>query len=220
MAERPIFVPSHNEIAVEEIPVQIKWHSGFAPSQKKKNIDELHRAAAAIGFSPLLEISTKSEVGLGRELSAFNLEVEIPNLGTVPLESAFQSSKVFEHGGPFRELLRQSPREARSDDRLRSSGPLVEFRFQNLVIPREPKTLFYDWLYVRALASRPELHSFLLEYSGFTDIEFNPQKSLNCQARSCALFVSLLRHNLLKTAVASPTGLRQVSDGYTQISLY
>jgi hypothetical protein len=30
----------------------------------------------------------------------------------------------------------------------------------------------------------------LNKYVGFTDIEFNPSKSINCQARSCALFVS------------------------------
>ena len=31
----------------------------------------------------------------------------------------------------------------------------------------------------------------LLTYRAFTDIEFNPDKSFNCQARSCALLVSL-----------------------------
>jgi hypothetical protein len=219
MAVRPIFIPSHNAISVEEIPLQIRWHSGFAPIQKKRNVEELHCAAAAAGFSPLLEISTKSEVDLGRDLSAFNLQVEVPDLGSVSLESAFQSSKVFEDGGPFSELIDLSPREARSDERLRSSGPLVEFRFRDMVIPREPKTLFYDWLYIRALASHPEWHSVLLEYSGFTDIEFNPERSLNCQARSCALFVSLLQHNLLKIAVASPASLKQVSNGYAHVAL-
>lgn len=37
----------------------------------------------------------------------------------------------------------------------------------------------------------------LLEYDGFTDIEFNPQKSLNCQAKAAALYVSLCRNGLL-----------------------
>lgn len=212
MAERPVFIPSHKEVAVREVSVQMTWHGGFAPIQKRKNIDELHKKAAQRGLTPLLEISTKSNTELGRELSAFNLQVELPSVGCVPLESAFQGSKVFEHGGPFTELLSQAPREARKDDRLRTSGQLVAFKLQELSIPLQPKTLFYDWLYVSALLMHPEWHSSLMEYSGFTDIEFNPQRSLNCQARSCALFVSLLVHGSTRYAVRSPEDFEATVD--------
>ena len=30
-----------------------------------------------------------------------------------------------------------------------------------------------------------------MEFDAFTDIEFNPNKSLNCQARAAALFVAM-----------------------------
>lgn len=40
----------------------------------------------------------------------------------------------------------------------------------------------------------------------FTDIEFNPKKSLNCQARSCALAVALKRAGTLTVAMTSPEG--------------
>lgn len=43
----------------------------------------------------------------------------------------------------------------------------------------------------------------ILSYSAFTDIEFNPEKSINCQAYSVALFVSLHKQNLLDDAIAS-----------------
>ena len=33
----------------------------------------------------------------------------------------------------------------------------------------------------------------LIDYDAFTDIEFNPQKSINCQAKSAALFVGLVK---------------------------
>ena len=36
-----------------------------------------------------------------------------------------------------------------------------------------------------------------MEFDVFTDIEFNPQKSFNCQARSVAIAVTLLKNNLL-----------------------
>ena len=57
----------------------------------------------------------------------------------------------------------------------------------------EPKTAFYDWLYLQALCQNRTLADQLLQYSGFTDIEFNPKKSFSTQARSCALFVALCR---------------------------
>ena len=102
MAERPIFVPSPDTPElVKEILCQLEWNPGFAPVQKKKNIEALHAAAAKRGLSPLLEVSTKSESPLGQFLSAFNLKVHTSKFGDIPMELAFQGGKVFEHGGPF-----------------------------------------------------------------------------------------------------------------------
>ena len=39
-----------------------------------------------------------------------------------------------------------------------------------------------------ALAGRPELVNELEHRAAFTDIEFNPKRSINCQAHSVALF--------------------------------
>ena len=76
MAERPIFIPSPDESGfVETLSCSLVWSPGFALSQKKKNIIALHQAAAKAGYSPLLEISTKADDGLGRQLSAFALNV-------------------------------------------------------------------------------------------------------------------------------------------------
>lgn len=66
----------------------------------------------------------------------------------------------------------------------------------------EPQTAFYDWLYLNALAVNPALAEPLLDYEAFTDIEFNPEKSLNCQARSAALYICLHRENLFKEALS------------------
>ena len=37
----------------------------------------------------------------------------------------------------------------------------------------------------------------MLQYQAFTDIEFNPEKSLNCQAYSAALYLSMIKNNIL-----------------------
>jgi hypothetical protein len=55
----------------------------------------------------------------------------------------------------------------------------------------------YDWLYINAIYPHREWLVRLNRYAGFTDIEFNPERSVNCQARSCALFVSLMTKGLL-----------------------
>ena len=52
-----------------------------------------------------------------------------------------------------------------------------------------------------------------MKYWGFTDIEFNPQRSINCQARSAALFLSLMKRGELDEALQSPSAfIRALSN--------
>ena len=119
MAERPIFIPDpESPELVKELFLHLTWHPGFALSQKKKNIAALHESAARVGYAPLLEVSTKSEEKVGQRLSAFNLKVYSEQLGEMPLEMAFQGSKVFEGGGPFNDLYyAKDSRDAKRDPR-------------------------------------------------------------------------------------------------------
>jgi hypothetical protein len=207
MAERPVFIPTPDDPGlVRVINFHLQWHSGFAPVQKKKNVLGLHNAAAAAGYAPLLEISTKGDEKLGKHLSAFHLKVESDRAGKIPLECAYQGSKIFERGGPYTDLyFAANPREAKRDIRLQQSGRIVAFDFNGFRFPSEPKTVFYDWLYITAIFEHREwLKPRLAKYAGFTDIEFNPQKSINCQARSCALFAALQTNEQLEKAVQSP----------------
>ncbi|WP_058371590.1 DarT1-associated NADAR antitoxin family protein [Fulvimarina pelagi] len=207
MAERPIFIPaSEKQGYVTRVDFDIPWAGGFAEVQKRKNISALHQAAAGAGYKPLLEISTKSDEVAGRHLSAFHLKVET-SYGPLPMENAFQGSKVFQNGGPFTDLYDVEPKVAKRDPRLRESGALVGFIFEGREFPIFPKTVFYDWLYLSALFPHREWLRWRIDgemsYAGFTDIEFNPSKSINCQAKTCALFVSLMRENRLETYMHS-----------------
>lgn len=212
MAERPVFLPSPptDRQLVRERSFRFSWHSGFAAIQKKKNVSALHAAAAASRCSPLLEVSTKSDDELGRHLSAFHLRVETAGRGRISLESAFQGSKVFEGGGPYTDLYGVDARVAKRDQRLRSSGQLIRFDFEALSFDLEPKTAFYDWLYLGAVFPHRKWLERLYRYRGFTDIEFNPARSINCQARSCALFVALMRRGQLESAIASQSRFLEV----------
>jgi hypothetical protein len=204
VASRPIFLPSKNpDRLVDEVNLPLHWHSGFAPSQKQRNIVELHAAARDGGFWPILEVSTKSSEEVGQRLSAFNLKIPFRS-ERLPIETAFQGSKVFESAGPFTDLYFAEPHIARRDERLKNSGELIGFRFDNAEFPTKPVTAFYDWLYLNAIYPHRDWMARLECYAGFSDIEFNPEKSVNCQARSCALFFALGRRKLLDNALASP----------------
>jgi hypothetical protein len=213
MAERPVFIPApESDELVREVFLPLTWHSGFAQVQKEKNIAALHAVAAKRGLTPLLEISSKSKSERGRHMSAFHMTVPTKCCGRIKLELAFQGSKVFEYGGPFTDLYRKGDTEigqAKRDPRLQESGRLVGFCFEGLDFPLEPKTAFYDWLYCSFLWDHREWATKLYAYAGFTDIEFNPQRSINCQARSAALFLSLMKRGDLDHALQSPNDFLQ-----------
>ena len=203
MAKRPIFIPVGKAAHFfDEVQVDFEWNPGFALVQKKKNVAALHEAARKKGLHPLLEVSTKSEELLGKKLSAFNLIIET-KIGEISIESAYQGSKVFEQGGPYTDIYEKDSRGAKKDPRVRESGKLVRFDYFGQEWPLVPETAFYDWLYLTALRSHQEYHKKLFEYKGFTDIEFNPKKSISCQARTCALFVSLQKLSSLDQSLLS-----------------
>ncbi|MBK6435536.1 MAG: hypothetical protein IPF83_06455, partial [Rhodanobacteraceae bacterium] len=97
----------------------------------------------------------------------------------------------------------KSSREAKGDERIQSSGRLLGFRFFGAEWELEPLTAFYDWLYINALRKQPDLVERVVQYSAFTDIEFNPTRSINCQAYSAALFMSLVNRGLIEYATSS-----------------
>jgi hypothetical protein len=205
MATRPIFIPALNFVEVEERMIDFKWHPGMAASQKKKSIVELHHSAHEAGISNILEISSKSEVELGVQLSAFNLVITTKkHKNRFTVETAFQGSKVFERGGPFKDLYGMDSRSAKKDIRLKESGNLIGFKFYNFDFPLIPRTYFYDWVYINALIQNEQLSNDILNYDGFSDIEFNPKKSINCQAHAVALYISLKKNGFISQAMESP----------------
>lgn len=204
MASRPVYLPRYDsDLLVETCFVDFFWFAGMAASQRQKSIAALHEAARAnqICKAPL-EVSSKSIDSVGVKLSAFNLSVVTHrHKRAFTVETAFQSSKVFSNGGPYTDLLFETSRTAKKDPRIRESGELIRFEFFGTVWPLEPKTAFYDWLYLNALRKNSWVIEQLNDYDSFTDIEFNPKKSINCQAYSVALFKSLQGRGLVDEAL-------------------
>lgn len=210
MAVRPVFCATNSAPFCRVSDVEFEYASGFAVSQKQKCISNLHKSFLALRPQrSILEISSKSLLPLGVSLSAFNLPVAAEGLDC-SVECAFQGSKVFAKGGPYTDLYEKSSREAKKDVRLKESGNLTKFCFLGEDFPLMPKDLFYNWLYIKSLHANPELSAQILEFDSFTDIEFNPKKSLNCQAKAAAIYIGLHKNGLLEEALKSPEDFKRI----------
>lgn len=182
----------------------------------------------------ILEVSTKSSnIELGSALSAMNLKYTDSNSSTTySIENWFQSSKQFskkgELFGPYTDLLKIDPRVAKRYlnslldkkiiDQYKTdslfmriqkeikNADLHSFVFLGTNYKLEPKSAFYDFIYVKALVQNHELSTSIKKYKVFTDIEFNPVIKgnvvrYNTQARACAIFVALSNRGILEEAL-------------------
>ncbi len=203
MANRGIFLAKETKPFCVLYHVDFAWNKGLSKSQMRKNVVALHESYNKIKpTEKLLEISSASDDENGVKLSAFNLPVTIDGR-TVCVEQAFQSGKVFEKAGPLPELLDYSSKDAKKFVKTHDFGSVIGFELNGCKYPIEPKTAFYDWIYINALVQNEDLSKYILNFDGFTDIYFNEAKQINCQARSCAYYVALVRTGKLEEAMKS-----------------
>lgn len=206
MATRGVFVSKDYYPYFEEIQVDFDWFPGFALSQKRKNQISLHQNfLLAYPDRKILEISSASLYSIGSELSAMNLSKRT-TVGLTTVESAFQSSRIYGSGdaeiGPFSEYLFLPGRECKKKVKELSQGMKTKrYLFDGIEFgcPEHYISLFYNYLYLNALCedeNRDVADTLLRKgYTAFTDLA---TRSLNCQARAAAIFVSLYRNGLIE----------------------
>lgn len=213
MATRPVFFPALPATATRPGIVtqafDFLWVPGQAHVQRQKCARSLHSAILAeLPKVRPLEISSKSDETLGVQLSALNLSFA----DGISVETRYQSAKCFTDGvGPFPEAARLSAHEARAYVREQSEGKkLIAFNDHGQSWPLHTGSLFYYWLYGTALRANPDMAHRLTHYTCFSDIEFNPAKSVSTQAAAAALFCSLHAFGQLETAFQSPEDFLQI----------
>lgn len=196
MANRPVYVPMNQAPYYKAIDIEFVYNRGLNIKQKQKNILAIHEIfMQRYPEKSILEISSKSLQPLGVLLSAFNLKKYVPSIQkSIPVENIYQGGKVFEQGGPFVDLYQTTAKQSKKEERLRTSGRLISYYYENEFLPLNPIETFYNWLYINALMENQELAEQILEYNAFTDIEFNPRTAINCQAKAAAIYIAL--HNL------------------------
>ena len=205
MAEKMCFMVDDNRV-FEEKTVRYEYVKGLAFSQKQKNVLSFHGAIQMkYPRARILEVSTKSQTELGVRLSAFNLRLD-----GHPLECVYQSSKVFEGGISFEDLLYGEPKAAKKFIAENVKLPIVGFRYKGESFELFPKSMFYDYIYISALLQSGDDVREVGEYDIFTDIEFNEKKGVNCQARACAIYAYMLRNNCVEYYMSSRERFKEI----------
>ncbi|MDO4997793.1 MAG: hypothetical protein Q4E16_04020 [Neisseria sp.] len=222
-ATRLVFIPQYTGNTLIDVKeVKFDWHKGMSFQVRQRSLTSLHENIKEQGIAKNpLEISSKSFDDIGVQLSAFNLKGTIPNKNkTFTVESIFQSSKVFKNdpNSPYRDILTKTSREAKQDERLKDK-PLSHFDYFGLIWELEPKTAFYDWVYINVLENyNQHLIEQIFNYDAFTDIEFNHKKSISCQAYSVALYKALeYRGGLIKDFTNSQISLEDRKNNFLAI---
>ena len=192
--------------AFEERIVEFEYIKGMAFSQKQKNVLSFHKSISEqVPGSRIIEISTKSQTPIGVKLSAFNLKLD-----GFSLECVFQSSKVFEGGVQYKNLLYEDPKSAKQFVRDNVSLPLVNFNYNGEMFEISPRTMFYDYIYISALLQSDIDTMEIARYDIFTDIEFNEKKQCNCQARACAIYAYMLRNGSVEYYMSSKERFKEL----------
>ncbi|GAB1441573.1 hypothetical protein MASR2M39_04070 [Ignavibacteriales bacterium] len=198
MAKRLLFSAKKdgNTIIVSRKEIEFEWVGGFAHTQKVKRLIKFREKLSEEIQTKHIEVSSGSDNEVGKRLSAFNLRFSSGELKGFTVESVYQGSKIFLSGGPYQELYDKPSIVSKKDTRVRTKEPLTGFRLLDDDWPIFPPTGFYNYLYFLALIQNPELISSSSRYEYFSDLEFNHEKAISCQAESLAIFFALYRENL------------------------
>jgi hypothetical protein len=170
---------------------EFKWEPGMSTSQRRKSCKNLHEVIKEKTGSLPLDISSASTTELGVKLSAFNLIWRGHSI-----ECWYQGSKVYSIAGPMHHLYNMTSRQAKASMKEANLGKLIGFNLEGVDYPMEPKTVFYDYLYLMGLIENYGQDLDLSEYEYFTDV----QAVINidaCQARTVCEYKLLKEQGLL-----------------------
>ncbi len=212
MAKRLYFIakPSYQGLIVEKT-INFEYFRGQNPKQKRKSVDAMqHAIMATESGGKILEVSKESTSDLGIKLSSINLMYKTREGKSYPVLNIFESSKVFEFGGPYRGLLTADPNDLKNDVRLKDSGRLLGFHFEDVPYSLTPRSLFFDYIYIKALNDRKTIHDELLNYDMITDVTYQMGKMFASSARACAYFISLKKTNLIDEALESTDSFKEI----------
>lgn len=169
----------------------------------KKTLDTmLHAIRAKESGGEILEVSPYGNA-VGKACTPWHLKMKADNGEEYPVAALYEAAKIFEDGGPYEDLRSKRPDEIFGDQRLRDAGSLMGFHFENEAFTTSPRHKFFDYLYIRALRDREDLHEALLKAEILTDVTYQMSRMYLSPARSVSYFISLYREGLLDKVLSS-----------------
>ena len=242
--------------AFEEREITFEWHLGMSWQQKQKSSKSMLEQLELQGYNPI-EISRRSEdMEFGVQLSAFNLKINNKNVENIfqaykvfndggpyydLLEVDPKSAKndcriqTKDSKKPCQTYnVAYKNKEFFTDEnicdycRTRQDRELIRFESKKAKWAKEPKSMFYDAIYIAALLQNKQLSNKLVEFNAFTDIEFNqktPYATLkgpfNCQARSCAIYSTLKQAKIsdveITDIIQSPERMKELYGATVEV---
>lgn len=237
--------------AFEEKLVEFEWFSGMSWQQHQKSSLSMLAVLEEQGHTPA-EISRRStDRDFGVQLSAFNLKLNSVNVENIfqaykkfndggpyldllnvdpksakndcRIQSSDSKKPCLTHKIDFKNKEFYENEDICRFCKKRLNRTLIGFSSKNTNWGLEPKSMFYDALYISALLQNQHLTSQLVQYDAFTDIEFNQKipysnnkGPFNCQARSCAIYVTLKKSGYTDEAILkiinSPEQINELYD--------
>lgn len=237
--------------AFEEKLVEFEWFSGMSWQQHQKSSLSMLAVLQEQGHTPA-EISRRStDRDFCVQLSAFNLKLNSVNVENIfqaykkfndggpyldllnvdpksakndcRIQSSDSKKPCLTHKIDFKNKEFYENEDICRFCKKRLNRTLIGFSSKNTSWGLEPKSMFYDALYISALLQNQHLTSQLVQYDAFTDIEFNQKipysndkGPFNCQARSCAIYVTLKKSGYTDEAILkiinSPEQISEMYD--------
>lgn len=162
--------------------ISFKWEPGISVAQKRRSCVHLHSALNVyLDLYPALDISSASTENLGVQLSAFNLMWNGKSI-----ECWYQGSKVYSNAGHMKHLYDTDSLTAKMSMKQENNGSLIGFKLVDTDYPMNPKTVFYDYLYLQGLMQYEDKDK-ILDYNVFTDVQAVLDIDA-CQARSVCIY--------------------------------
>ena len=171
----------------------------FTPLERPPFVAEHHDPAGAPAGLRVLEISSRSDEALGRNLSAMRLRAGGADGDRgLPVESVYQAAKCYGHGGPDEPPVPNGFDAKRRDRERRAAGPLTGFQHAGTFWPAASGSAFYDRLWIQAATAAGATRD-IRGYAAYSDQFHRPGRSVACQARAAAMLAGLDRARQLGT---------------------
>lgn len=190
------------DVIVKKGIVDFKWEPGLSTAQKRRSCANMIKVInEAASYGEALDISSASTEDLGVKLSAFNLKWKGRTI-----ECWYQGSKVYKNAGVVHHLYDADPVTAKQYRRKLAGDIIVGFNLAGQEFPTEPRTFFYDYIYLNGLYEQFGTGLDISKYNAFTDIQSNLEIEA-CQARSVCEY-KLLQQNGQLEFIKDPTMLQ------------